>query len=101
MPKSVQLLLAATFLGSTTFATAEDIPAWCCPLNCEATDGPVKIGATSVTVDLSRTGTGVRTTPISQNVFKGQSPDEKTHLCFGYTDFGNEEIKCILTPVIM
>jgi len=102
MSKLTMALLVAIPIGSPPLAHAEPAaPSWCCPTSCISTEGPVDIGPTGVTAHLGGAGAGARTVPFSKNIFLGQSPDEKVHLCIGFTDFGDRELKCLLIPAII
>jgi hypothetical protein len=101
MSISIKALLTTAFFGLPGWVVAEELPATCCPSNCKTVKGPVTLGATFVTADFSNSGAGKRTAPFARDVHFGKSPDASYHICIQYTEFGDEEIKCILTPDMM
>lgn len=101
MKTSIKALFVTAFVGMPTLVFAEDLPPTCCPVSCKTVEGPVTLGATFVTADFSNTGTALRTTPLAKDAVFGRSPDAKYHICVQFTEFGDEEIKCVLSPSLM
>ena len=72
-------------------------PTRCCPLTCKTVSGFNPEIALS---DLGGTdhGTGPA---ITRNTLVGVAPDNRTHVCIGFDEFGNPELKCLFRPPMM
>jgi hypothetical protein len=101
MSKQIAAILVMMTAPPVVADTGSSIPVWCCPISCVAIDGPVRIGGSDVSTEYDGFETAAPNTPLSKNVFIGESPDDRVHVCIGFTDFGDREIKCLLTPPMM
>lgn len=101
MTMKLKTLITASIFALPTFVSADGIPATCCPTACKTVEGSVEMGANNATATLTFANARTRTLPIAQDLFTGKSSSQNFQVCIQYTEFGDEEIKCILSPSMM
>lgn len=89
-------LLIAVSVNAAPLAAEEWYPRECCPQTCVASGGREMTEAQA-----GKSLLGGQRLPLAKNALVGEAPDRKLHLCVGYDDFGNPEIKCMFTPPMM
>ncbi len=101
--KLTKLALLITFaVGSPMQSWADTwYPPLCRIISCRSIDENYQVILQSANSRGAEMSFGNQRLPLSRDLHHGQSKDGLTHICVGYSAFGDEEIKCVFTPPLM
>lgn len=91
----IEIVLICQVLGAPVLADAL-YPDLCCPQTCRAVEPVVPFHSGS-----SMTGAAnIAGMVITENTMIDLSPDDRTHVCVGFDEFGDPELKCLFRPSV-
>ena len=96
----ISLILPMVFAPVPSWAKTWYPPS-CCPGSCAPVEGAFQLIFESPDSRNPTIKFGKNRIPFSEHLHRGQSRDNRTHICIGYSFFGDEEIKCLFTPPMM